>query len=46
MRYFLATLRTIAILVIAMIILIALTAWDDFFAPEHPLSNDPEYFMQ
>ncbi|MCU4415073.1 hypothetical protein KTH71_13680 [Acinetobacter sp. WU_MDCI_Axc73] len=46
MRYFLAILRIIAILLIAMIILTTLTAWDGFFAPQRHLSNDLEHFMQ
>jgi len=46
MHYFLGTLRIIVILVIAMIFLIALTAWDDFFAPQRHFSNHIEHFMQ
>lgn len=46
MHYFLGTLRIIVILVIAMIFLVALTAWDDFFAPQRHFSNHLEHFMQ
>ncbi|WP_165443229.1 hypothetical protein [Acinetobacter ihumii] len=45
MHYILGTLRIIAVLIVAMMILLALTEWDQFFAPQH-LSSHPESFLQ
>ncbi|WP_171500760.1 hypothetical protein [Acinetobacter guerrae] len=45
MLYLLGILRIILILSIVIIVVLCLSAWDNFFSPQHPI-EEPEHFMQ